>query len=109
MKKYIPKNIFNYVARKKLKDKSNRPVVIIKNSNKSPRFRGRSYGWETKGGQVIHYPSAYLNKGWSNMVYKRSSLHIAVGDIWLINKICNDYPHLIPYLKNMRPNNEMQL
>ena len=31
--------------------------------------RGKSYCHRTKGGRIIHHPSAYKKRGWSNIVY----------------------------------------
>ena len=81
--------------RKELKDKSNRPVKIIPKSDDPPQFKGESWGWETKGGRYIRYPSAYRKIGWSNMMYRQSTLHIEVGEKWCIDKIYNDYKHWI--------------
>lgn len=89
-----PKNVFNYVARKELGDRSNRPVEVVPNCRRAPRFVGASYCWETNGGRVINYPNAYSKKGWSNMRYVPSTLRIKVGAEWLLARVCTMYPHL---------------
>ena len=95
MSKRKIKCTISYVARKNIGDKSNRPVEIIPQSFQSPVWDGESYGWETKGGSVIHYPSAYSKVGWSNMVYKHSTLKIRVGEFWARIEIVKNYPNLI--------------
>jgi hypothetical protein len=71
-----------YRARKLLGDKSNRPVKIFSNESFEPRWAGESFHYETRGGQRIYYPSAYSKRGWSNMIYCYSTLHIEVGANW---------------------------
>jgi hypothetical protein len=92
------KNVPNYVARKELDDRSNRPVKVVRNSTDPPTFQGRSYGWQTKTGIEIRYPTAYSKKGWSSMRYRASNRKIIVGDEWLREKIHSDYPELIGQL-----------
>jgi hypothetical protein len=89
------KNIFNYVARKEVGDRSNRPVEIVENCGDAPRYKGESFYWTTVGGTRIEYPSAYQKKGWNNMVYNRSTLRIVVGRQWCVNKIREKYSHLV--------------
>jgi hypothetical protein len=35
-----------------------------------------SFHWETKGGRIIHHPSAYAKVGFSNMVYCYAYCHV---------------------------------
>lgn len=48
-----------------------------------PYEAGESYHWRTRGGRVVHHPSAYAKSGWSNLVYEHSTIHIEVGIEWL--------------------------
>ena len=58
------------------------PVDVIDGSL-PPHLLGDEWHYETRGGQRIHYPSAYAKRGFSNMVYIHSSLRVVVGDQWL--------------------------
>jgi hypothetical protein len=60
------------------------PVFILRNSDQVPLEKGSSWGYETKGGTPITYPSAYKKTGWSNMVYRPSSRRVEVGDRWVL-------------------------
>jgi hypothetical protein len=54
------------------------PIVIC-DGNMKPRLVGNKSCYRTKGGTLIQYPSAYREKGRSNMVYYPSSMRIEVG------------------------------
>jgi hypothetical protein len=58
--------------------------VRVLEGDAAPKLCGHSSGYETKGGREIRYPSAYSKVGWSNMVYRSSTLRIEVGRGWLI-------------------------
>jgi hypothetical protein len=49
----------------------------------SPIEVGQSYGFETRGGTPIYYPSAYSKTGWSNMVYRHSTIRVIVTTTWV--------------------------
>lgn len=53
-------------------------VPIVVGDVAEPRLTGSYGGWFTKGGSIIHYPSAYAKRGRSNMVYRRSTLKITI-------------------------------
>ena len=61
---------------------NNIPVVVIPGTDK-PELTGESGGWFTRGGTPIDHPSAYSRRGWSNMVYQRSTERIFVGSEWI--------------------------
>jgi len=63
------------------------PVKIILEGDFQPFVVGQYGGWYTKGGRQIHYPSAYSQKGWSNMVYRCQTRTILVGDKWIEDNI----------------------
>lgn len=92
---FIPKDIFNYVARKELGDRSNRPVVVMPKNTRPPEFKGHSSGYETRTGIPIRHPSAYSKVGWSSMVYRHSTCHIQVGEYWCRSKVYQNYPQWI--------------
>jgi len=54
--------------------------VIEDGSVDKPSIFGECGGWYTKGGIPISHPSAYSKKGWSNMLYIRSTKHILVPE-----------------------------
>ena len=58
------------------------PVEII-DGDAPPTVTGERGGHFTRGGQRIHHPSAYGRVGWSNMVYRSSTLAVTVGRTWL--------------------------
>ena len=58
------------------------PVSVI-DGGSAPRTEGQSYCWRTRGGRVIHHPSAYAKSGRSNMVYHASTYCVVVGRDWL--------------------------
>jgi hypothetical protein len=62
------------------------PITFIDN-NDPPRLTGESGGHFTKGGSPISYPSTYSKIGWSNMVYRASTLHIVVGRGWAVKEL----------------------
>jgi hypothetical protein len=82
VKKRLPKHLGRYLARKYLGDKSNRPVEIVAGLAE-PSYVGERAHHTTRGGEPIAYPSAYSRKGWSNMIYHRSTLRIIVGSWWI--------------------------
>lgn len=59
------------------------PVFVIPASYQKPVLSGSRGGFFTSGGTRISHPSAYSKKGWSNMIYHRSTLSISVGSEWL--------------------------
>lgn len=61
-------------------------VKIIPGGAIEPKLLGRRGGHFTRGGARIHHPSAYAKCGWSNMVYRCSTLRICVGEKWLTQK-----------------------
>ena len=61
---------------------NNIPVIVIPGNDK-PELTGESGGWFTRGGTPISHPSAYSRRGWSNMVYQRSTERIFVGSEWI--------------------------
>lgn len=62
------------------------PVVVVE-GDFSPKRKGCSYHYQTKGGTTIYYPSAYSKTGWSNMVYVSSTNRIIVGLDWVIKNL----------------------
>ena len=52
----------------------------------APVVTGATYHWTTRGGSPVRYPNAYAKKGWSNLVYHRSTIQITVGRGWLIER-----------------------
>jgi hypothetical protein len=61
---------------------SNIPVEVV-DGDQAPKREGQGFGWETRGGTPIRHPSAYARKGWSNIVYVRSTRCVTVGREWL--------------------------
>jgi hypothetical protein len=66
-----------------LQPRDTRPVKIRPGSLDAPQEVGARWGYETRGGRPIRYPSAYRKAGWSNMVYCRSTRCVEVGSEWL--------------------------
>lgn len=58
------------------------PVRILAGVS-PPEVTGQYGGWETRGGTPVRYPSAYAKVGWSNLVYRCSSIQLTVGFDWL--------------------------
>lgn len=58
------------------------PVSVVP-GDQPPKQEGSSHGYETKGGTPIAHPNAYSKKGWSNMVYRSSTIQVIVGSGWL--------------------------
>lgn len=61
---------------------SNCPVEIVPGSVE-PTLRGQGWHYRTRGGSLIHHPSAYRRFGWSNAVYHSSSYRVEVGSDWI--------------------------
>jgi hypothetical protein len=58
----------------------------FEDGNAAPVLEGsrESYEFRTRGGSVIHHPSAYSKRGWSNMVYHSASWYtVTCGLGWL--------------------------
>ncbi|CAB4196784.1 hypothetical protein UFOVP1290_304 [uncultured Caudovirales phage] len=53
--------------------------IVIRDDNMKPILIGNKSCYRTRGGTLIQHPSAYRNKGRSNMVYHPSSMRIEVG------------------------------
>jgi hypothetical protein len=67
---------------------SNTPIIIDREKpNSPPKVKGESWGYYTKGGTPITYPSAYSKVGWSNMEYRHSTLEFRVGRDWLLKNL----------------------
>ncbi|MFA7287266.1 MAG: hypothetical protein WC055_00140 [Melioribacteraceae bacterium] len=66
-------------------DNINHLNVIAVNGSKKPHIVGaeRLRGYYTKSGEAIAHPSAYMKRGFSNMVYYSEPRYIAVGIKWL--------------------------
>lgn len=54
-------------------------VVSYLQPDLTPVLAGHPARYETRGGTVIDHPSSYSKSGWSNMIYKNSTLQIVVG------------------------------
>jgi hypothetical protein len=74
------------IARRIAGAHSNCPIEV-KDGNFQPYVAGQSYHYETKGGRVIHHPSAYRRFGWSNMAYVASTIHVVVGLQWIEDRV----------------------
>jgi hypothetical protein len=59
--------------------------IIVRDGSTSPRLCGRSYHWTNRSGDFVFRPSAYARRGWSSLVYHRSTLRIEVGILWLLS------------------------
>ena len=62
---------------------SNIRIEILPGIAFAPRSVGESWHYETRGGTLIRHPNAYAKRGWSNMVYVRSTRRIIVGEEWI--------------------------
>lgn len=63
--------------------KCNQIPVGITEPFQFPKLTGERGGYFTRGGVRITYPSAYGRKGRSNMVYRRDTRIITVGQPWI--------------------------
>ncbi len=72
--------------RARVHDRCSHPVVVVA-GDEAPRGRGDGWHYRTRGGTVIDHPSAYAARGWSNMVYVRSTRRIEVGVEWLADHL----------------------
>lgn len=61
----------------------NMPITVISESTDAPVVCGTKWHYTTKGGKPIMYPSAYMRRGSSNMVYHPSTLRVEVGEWWI--------------------------
>lgn len=66
-------------------------IEILPNSHYAPNILGRSFRYETRGGTIIKYPSAYRRSGWGNMVYRPSTKRIEVGELWISEHFIKEY------------------
>lgn len=57
--------------------------IVVVDGAEAPHTEGERGGWYTRGGTPIVHPGAYSRKGWSNMDYHCSTLHVVVGRGWL--------------------------
>lgn len=64
-------------ARKAVGAHANCPVVVVAGIT-APRIAGESWHYRTRGGTLVHYPSAYARRGWSNLVYHASTLRVEI-------------------------------
>lgn len=60
------------------------PVQVIK-GDYHPNLIGYAGGHFTKSGDRIVHRGAYAKKGFSNMIYRTSTLRIVVGEGWIKN------------------------
>jgi hypothetical protein len=58
------------------------PVRVVPGAT-APKLLGEESHYETRDGSRIRHPSAYSRKGFSNMVYCRSTVRVEVGARWL--------------------------
>ena len=58
-------------------------IEVIPGIALAPQSVGNRWHYETKGGRMIHHPSAYSKKGFSNMVYVASTRRVIVGADWI--------------------------
>lgn len=58
------------------------PIEVIEGYN-PPKILGKSYHWTNKSGSRVIYPTAYAKKGFSSLMYHRSTKRIEVGEGWL--------------------------
>lgn len=77
------------VVRKAAGSHATCPVVVV-DGRWRPKVKGDGWHYETMGGRIIHHPSAYKKRGWSNMRYIGSTVRVEVGVGWLIRH-CPDY------------------
>ena len=57
--------------------------ILFEEGDNEPELHGQSGGYFTKSGNRVKHPGAYAKKGWSNLVYHKSSRSITVGDGWV--------------------------
>lgn len=69
-------------ARNYLNVPNNVPVFSIPKSKMKPHLLGKRGGHYTKGGTKIRHIGAYRRKSWSNIVYRRATLRVVVGELW---------------------------
>jgi hypothetical protein len=72
---------FRTMVRNHFGESNNVPVIII-DGDSAPVLTGKRGGYFTRGGTRVDHPSAYSRKGWSNLVYRCSTLSITVGGGW---------------------------
>jgi len=65
-------------AARSLFNASNAVPVTVSADVTEPTIHGNRGGHFTRGGDRIHSPSAYSRFGWSNMVYRSSTLEILI-------------------------------
>lgn len=58
-------------------------IEVVPGVALAPRTIGRGWNYTTRTGRPILYPTAYAGKGWSSMVYHRSTRRVQVGEQWL--------------------------
>lgn len=56
--------------------------VIVTNDVNAPKLTGSYGGYYTRGGTPVTYPSAYAKVGWSNLIYKKSTIAVKVPIQW---------------------------
>ena len=56
--------------------------IIVKEGKFPPRWKGESFYYINKSGDLIRHPNAY-RKAWGKPIYVPSSRHIIVGKDWL--------------------------
>lgn len=61
-----------------LERRTNIPVIVV--SGYGLTLKGKKGGHYTKGGTPVSHPSAYAKRGWSNLIYQKSTLCIEVGE-----------------------------
>jgi len=64
------------------------PIVIVDGEEEPKRVGNHSY-YTNKKGESIRNPNAYSKKGWSDLVYHKSTLRITVGREWLLKNLTN--------------------
>lgn len=88
MTRYIRKTISKVLAAVGLAG-SNRYDIDWIDGFQEPKvvYEATSYHYETMGGRIIRYPSAYKKKGWSNIRYVAATRgKIRVGKGWVIQE-----------------------
>lgn len=58
-------------------------IVVLDASSQSPTFEGDGYHYTNRSGERIRHPAAYAKKGFSSIVYVRSTRRVEVGSDWL--------------------------
>lgn len=56
--------------------------ILISSDGRDPRRSGEGYHWATRSGRRISHPGAYARRGFSNMVYCRSTRCVEAGALW---------------------------